>query len=176
MDHSRSAEMFKRNRRFIPGGVVSINRKVALRQLRNLGCEADAVTNGLEVIEALQRSPYDVIYHTGMIGFVANPLELTKTLLGMMNLEESCCSTRRMWKAARCRDNSGSTLRPLQMWLRCSNPASGGASSVPSAMFRKRLRSPTKIEAPRSRCDESVDETGGGPDRWTETNLRQSPG
>jgi len=122
------------------------------------------------------RSPYDVIYHTGMIGFVANPLELTKTLLGMMNLEESCCSTRRMWKAARCRDNSGSTLRPLQMWLRCSNPASGGASSVPSAMFRKRLRSPTKIEAPRSRCDESVDETGGGPDRWTETNLRQSPG
>jgi len=39
----------------------AINRKVALRQLRNLGCEADTATNGLEVIEALKRSRYDII-------------------------------------------------------------------------------------------------------------------
>ena len=38
-----------------------INQKVALRMLAKLGYRADAVANGLEVLQALQQIPYDVI-------------------------------------------------------------------------------------------------------------------
>ena len=38
-----------------------INQKVALAQLRRLRYRADAVANGCEVLEALQRIPYDLI-------------------------------------------------------------------------------------------------------------------
>ena len=38
-----------------------INRKLILRMLKNLGYKSDIATNGLEVLEALQKSSYDVI-------------------------------------------------------------------------------------------------------------------
>jgi signal transduction histidine kinase/DNA-binding response OmpR family regulator len=39
----------------------SVNQKVVLCQLRQLGYEADAVANGTEVIEALERLDYDLV-------------------------------------------------------------------------------------------------------------------
>jgi two-component system sensor histidine kinase/response regulator len=38
-----------------------VNQKVALRLLDKLGVRADAVANGLEVLEAIDRSEYDII-------------------------------------------------------------------------------------------------------------------
>ena len=39
-----------------------VNQKVALHQLKKLGFAADAVDNGIEVLEALSRKSYDVIF------------------------------------------------------------------------------------------------------------------
>ena len=39
----------------------AFNQKVVLRQVREMGLGADAVANGLEVLEALRRIPYDLI-------------------------------------------------------------------------------------------------------------------
>jgi len=39
----------------------AVNQRVALKQLKKLGFSADAVSNGSEVLAALQRIPYDII-------------------------------------------------------------------------------------------------------------------
>lgn len=38
-----------------------VNQKVTLQMLKKIGYEADVVANGLEVLEALERQPYDII-------------------------------------------------------------------------------------------------------------------
>jgi PAS domain S-box-containing protein len=38
-----------------------INQKVALKMLAKLGCRVDVASNGLEVLEAIERIPYDVV-------------------------------------------------------------------------------------------------------------------
>ena len=38
-----------------------VNQKVALSMLKRLGYKADVATNGLEVLQALQKKPYDVV-------------------------------------------------------------------------------------------------------------------
>jgi CheY-like chemotaxis protein len=38
-----------------------VNQKVALRMLGKLGIRADVAANGLEVLEALERQPYDIV-------------------------------------------------------------------------------------------------------------------
>jgi len=39
----------------------TVNRRLALRQLEKFGYRADAVADGVEVLEALQRVPYDIV-------------------------------------------------------------------------------------------------------------------
>ena len=39
----------------------AVNQKLALRLLAQMGYRADVAANGLEVLQALERQPYDVI-------------------------------------------------------------------------------------------------------------------
>jgi CheY-like chemotaxis protein len=38
-----------------------VNQRVAIKQLKKLGFPADSVANGIEVLDAVQRIPYDII-------------------------------------------------------------------------------------------------------------------
>jgi CheY-like chemotaxis protein len=38
-----------------------VSQKISLHQLTSLGCRADVAANGVEVLEALRRQPYDVV-------------------------------------------------------------------------------------------------------------------
>jgi len=40
----------------------SLNQKIALKILEELGCEADAVSDGAEALEALSSGSYDVVF------------------------------------------------------------------------------------------------------------------
>ena len=71
-----------------------INQKVTLGQLQKLGYAADAVTNGLEVLAALQRLSYDIIlmdcHMPGMDGYEATQaIRKQEESLGQSRLPKS---------------------------------------------------------------------------------------
>ncbi|MEQ8189959.1 MAG: ATP-binding protein [Candidatus Eremiobacterota bacterium] len=49
------------NLRILLAEDVAVNQEVVRNMLKNMGCRADVASNGLEVIDALKRQPYDLI-------------------------------------------------------------------------------------------------------------------
>ncbi len=58
---SASLEAAARSVRVLVAEDNAVNQRLALKQLKKLGYHADAVANGKEVLDALQRLPYDII-------------------------------------------------------------------------------------------------------------------
>jgi len=57
-----AATVAKRNLRVLVAEDNTVNQKVVVQQLLKLGCNADVVGNGQEVIATLERIPYDVVF------------------------------------------------------------------------------------------------------------------
>ncbi|HTD86242.1 MAG TPA: PAS domain-containing protein, partial [Candidatus Binatia bacterium] len=60
-EHQASQMIERRNARVLLAEDNPVNQRLTLRQLKKLGFPADAVANGREVLQALERMPYDII-------------------------------------------------------------------------------------------------------------------
>lgn len=65
----------------------NVNRMVILKMLENLGLKADIATNGLEVLEALQKSSYDLILMDMQMPEM-DGLEATKVICASYTVEK----------------------------------------------------------------------------------------
>ncbi len=66
LEPKRKKEMIKETEQLKPPRILlaednPVNQKMALRVLKKLGYGADVAANGLEVLQALERQPYDVV-------------------------------------------------------------------------------------------------------------------